>query len=245
MLDLMEQPVDFMHNLRYWRKVRSTRPQNLIAYWPLWEQAGGVAFDRSGNGRTGAYTGVTLGQPGIGDGRTSGLYDGTNDFTNIFNASLQAAFDGAEGTLMVWSQVFNAGVWTDGVNRRVLNLRSDGANRMFIELPIANGQINVTRLAGGVNRTRSIVGLSTTGWTNIIMTYSEAVDQMIVYLDGIQQGAILVGLGVWAGVIVANNVAIGATDTGPGNPYSGRIAHSAIWDAALSPAAALRLGRPV
>ena len=51
--------------LLYSEKVLALSP---IAYWPLWEAAGAVAEDISGNGFDGAYTGVTLGQTGIGDG---------------------------------------------------------------------------------------------------------------------------------------------------------------------------------
>ncbi len=53
-------------NRQYFRKVLSHRP---IAYWPLWEASGSVAFDLAGNALHGAYTGVTLGQVGVGDGR--------------------------------------------------------------------------------------------------------------------------------------------------------------------------------
>jgi len=49
-----------------------------IAYWPMDEQSGTVAVDQSGNGRNGAYTAVTLGQPGMGDGRTAASFDASS-----------------------------------------------------------------------------------------------------------------------------------------------------------------------
>lgn len=63
-------------------------PASLIGFWLQNEAAGGVSFDHSGYGRDGAYTGVTLGQPGIGDGSTAAGYDGINDFNNIYGADL-------------------------------------------------------------------------------------------------------------------------------------------------------------
>ena len=100
---------------QYYQKVLSYDP---IAYWMMDEKQGAVSYDmvtaRNTGARNGAYTGVTLGQPGIGDGNTSPLFDGANDFTNIYSASFNAAFNGAEGTLGIWMRVFNVAVWTDG-----------------------------------------------------------------------------------------------------------------------------------
>jgi len=53
---------------------------NLLAYWPLWEASGAVAYDISGNARNGTVTGATpAGGPGIGDGHTAFGFDG-NDY---------------------------------------------------------------------------------------------------------------------------------------------------------------------
>ena len=64
-------------------------PSSLIGFWPQNELSGGVSIDHSGLGHDGAYTGVTLGQPGVpGMGMTSPFYDGANDFNNIYSAGL-------------------------------------------------------------------------------------------------------------------------------------------------------------
>ena len=56
----------------YYKKVLATEPANLLAYWPLNEGSGSVADNLEGTAaRDGAYTGVTLGQAGIGDGWTA------------------------------------------------------------------------------------------------------------------------------------------------------------------------------
>ena len=49
-----------IEQLEYWQKVKSVSPGNLIVYWPLWEQYGATAYDLSGYGRNGTYTGVAL-----------------------------------------------------------------------------------------------------------------------------------------------------------------------------------------
>ena len=47
--------------------------------------------------RNGVYTGVTLGQSVAPF--TAPLFDGVNDFNNIYSASLATAFDATAGTL--------------------------------------------------------------------------------------------------------------------------------------------------
>jgi hypothetical protein len=50
-----------------------------VGYWPLSETAGGLANDTTGNAHDGLFSGgVTLSQPGIGDGKSSVLLDGTS-----------------------------------------------------------------------------------------------------------------------------------------------------------------------
>ena len=59
-------------------------PSGLIQFLPQNELAGGVSIDHSGLGHHGAYTGATLGQPGVpGMGMTSAGFDGLNDFDNL------------------------------------------------------------------------------------------------------------------------------------------------------------------
>ena len=94
----------------YANKVLSYSP---IAYWQLNELVGSVANDSSGNDYHGSIVGCTLGQPGIGDGQTSFLFDGINDLVTLPAVALNADFDGDEGTMMVWTRVFNLGVWTE------------------------------------------------------------------------------------------------------------------------------------
>ncbi len=73
----------------YLRKVRRTEPAHLVGAWLQNEPGGAVSFDHSGRGHHGAYTGVALGQPGVpGMRMTSPLYDGANDYNDIYSAGL-------------------------------------------------------------------------------------------------------------------------------------------------------------
>ena len=119
-------------SIEYYKKVLSLAGSSINGYWPMWEGSGSVSEDISSQGNTGAYTGVELGQAGIGDGRSCPLFDGTNDFNNVYSAGLDADFSNAEGTLAICGKVSAAGVWTDAAIRNLFSLAADGAN--FIEM---------------------------------------------------------------------------------------------------------------
>lgn len=226
----IDVPVWLEHRqLDYADKVLSVAPNNLIAYWKMDEAAGGVAVDSSPEGNDGAYTGVTLGQPGIGDGLTCPLFDGANDFNNIHSAALNADFDGAEGSLVIWVRLNGVGVWTDGANRFCINLRVNNNNRIHIQKPNSNSRLQWLYRAGAVVSQREETALSITDWMTLGFTWSAGADEAIAYRDGNQIGAILNGLGVWAGNLSATNTLIGAETTGPAAVMDGLEAHAALW----------------
>lgn len=222
--------------LAYTNKVIALAP---IAYWPQAESGGTVVVDESGNSRNGAYRASgepLLGQTGIGDGRTSALYDGTNDYANVFSASLQAAFNGSEGTLAFWLKVSGAGVWSDGVNRRMAIFRVDANNRLYMERSTTANRIVANYIAGATALAVNVTTAAPTDWLHFAMTWSKVADQFKCYVSGAQSGATQTGLGVWAGSIGATTTALGASDTSGTNPWSGNLAHVAVWASPLSAA---------
>lgn len=214
-------------------KVIDTFGSSLLAYWPLWELSGTTASDVSGNARNGVYTGVTLAQTGIGDGRTAAYYGGDGDRTNIYSASLAAAFGATEGTLMVWAKANNAGMWTDSTTRRLVYLSADVNNRIIINRDTTANTLSIFYIAGGTNKNRAIT-ISSTAWNCYVITWSKSADEVKVYLNGVQQGATLTGLGTWAGSLLSTTTQIGAQDTSGTNPWFGWLAHVAIGNRALT-----------
>lgn len=85
-------PVDILGNYDptfagYIYKLRQIESDNLVGLWAQNELAGGVSIDYSGHGYDGAYTAVTLGQPGVpGLGMSAAGYDGATSFNNIYSA---------------------------------------------------------------------------------------------------------------------------------------------------------------
>lgn len=228
------------NKVNYTQIVQSTATANLIAYWTMAEASGTVALDESGNGRVGAYTGVTLGQTGIGDGRTAPSFDGATSFNNVFSASLQSAFNSAEGTIALWVRVSGAGVWSDGVVRRFITLQVDANNRVYIEKVAGANTFGFNYVAGGTAKSRNR-STSTTAWLHAALTWSKSGDQVIAYFNGVQEGATMTGLGVWVGSIANTNSNIGANATTPTSVWSGNLAHAAVWTTPLSAAQVLSL----
>jgi hypothetical protein len=222
------------------RVLRIQRP-SLVAYLPLGERAGAVAIDASGNGRNGASTAVALGHPGPG-GRASGvLLDGSTSYINWYSTSLRDAFNNAEGSLVVWCKVPSA-VWTDGASHTLCRLRADANNSIDINKSTTNNRVNCAYLAGSTNSQVQITSITSLDWLCFGLTWSKAADQVIGYMNGVQQGATLTGLGVWAGNLASGNTVVGAATLTPTGAWNGHIAHAALWSTPLTAAEMLRLG---
>ncbi|MCK9602592.1 MAG: hypothetical protein M0R06_26330 [Sphaerochaeta sp.] len=228
----------------YLQTVRRICGGSLIAYWPLSEQAGDVAFDRSGRGHNGAYTGVTLAS-GLAPGRTlAPAYNGTDAFTNIYSAGLAGAFNGAKGTVLIWAKVGAAGAWTDGATRRTVLLRADGNNSISIDKSNTDNYVYFAYGAGGTVDTVLYNGLGgNTGWMMLGLSWDKAADQVKAYAQGAQVGATQTGLGTWSGALAATLTTLGATGTAVNNPWSGLLAHAIVCNVALSPVAIEQLYR--
>ena len=122
---------------------------SVVALWPLNETSGSTAYDVSGNGRNGAYTGVTLADAAGPKGGSAPLFDGANDYVNLYSTSLRDAFNGAEGSFLLWYKLYNSGVWTDGAGRYFYNFAADGSNYIRLSKTSATGQVDVRYNAGG------------------------------------------------------------------------------------------------
>lgn len=220
----------------YIRKVLGYNP---IAYWPLWETSGSVARCLVNPAQNGTYTGATLGQQGIGDGNTAPLFDGVNDYVDIHTAALDAAFDGDEGSAMIW--VFpSGGVWPAGESHSMcFNLFEDVNNRCRIHAEGGTGDMQFRRNASGTAKIIThATGAEPIAWHSTLLTWSlsTGVDgQLIAYWDGVQTGAIQTGIDAYLGSLSAVNTLIGAYSNAPPSlVWPGRLAHCVIFGRALS-----------
>lgn len=217
-------------------RIRATHPANLLAYWPLWDTQGTSAEDASTNNRNGAFVGSSyaLGQPGVGDGRTS--VSVTADAVNLYSASLRDSFSGAAGTFMVWARVSAAGVWTDGTERHIAHFSCfDGANYIRFYRPFVNYQIRLAYAANGTALTMSEPLRSDIAWMHLALTWDAAANRVIGYINGRPIGPAATGLGAWTGTLHPDFASLGAQRTDSlALPFTGNLAHAALWDVALA-----------
>lgn len=216
----------------YADKVRGFGP---IAYWPLWEASGTVARCLVNPAQNGTYSSDVSTWPvgtGIGDGNTAPAFDGANDRVDVLTAALTAVFSGSLGSMFMWVKVANAGVWTDGVERRIINLESAGGDYMMIRKLTTNDRLDWRYFRGGGAAVSETIVFNQTTWFPVGMTWSATANQVIYYVNGAQSGAI----DACAGWVQALNsrAYIGCAFVGPANVWSGPIAHVGMWGRVLS-----------
>ena len=222
----------------YISRVLNIAPGNLVAYWTLNEQAGSVVTDSAHaapSAFNGAYAGVTLNQPGIGDGSGCPAFNGTTSKINVYTAALVEAFPGDEGSLVLWARAADANVWTENW-RSLLRLQVNTSNRIALQRNSTANNLFMERIAGGANQNHTITGINVTTWMHLAITWSRAANQVRFYRDGTQQGSTRTCPNAWAGALDSGICVIGAETTNPINVWRGWLAHVALFNAPLAAA---------
>lgn len=225
------------------RMLRAFRP-DLVGYWPLNEAAGAIAYDISGNARHGAYTGVTLGQTGIGDGWTAPGFAASPSFVDLYSASLAAAFPSGDFFVSLWAKPNAAALWTDGSWHDLFKVLTDGASNINIGKSTTNYEIDGSHTGSGTGDTAYNAANTATGWQHYLLTGDRTADELNLYIDGAQSWPAFMrctGLGAWAGAIDPSWCVVGATNAGGGNGWLGNIAHVIVGNRALNGADAALL----
>ena len=204
-----------------------------IAYWPLAERFGSKAYDATQNHFDGNITGATLGEPGIGDGLTSMLFDGVNDIVDIWSPGFRDAFNELEGTAMIWWKVFNVGVWTDGAFRAAWSLTADDSNRVRIIKRNTNNDFDNIYEANGDDDRTSYGALTTIGWVHMALAWSDTADTVVSYFNAVPTSR--TPIGAWVGALNVNESNIGANEVGESH-WHGYLAHPALFDRPLTAA---------
>ena len=182
----------------------------------------------------GVYSNVTLGQPGIGDGRTSALFvPASGSYVNLFSAGLAADFNATELTFSVWAKVSAAGVWTDSTFRTLMIFRADSNNEMEIYKPSANNQLGIEYLGSGTTDFAVTSSYANTYWQHIALTLSKSADELKGYVNGVQAMATQSTLGTWSGALT--QAILGAYSLTPESLWSGYLAHGILLNRAATP----------
>lgn len=220
------------------QRILRTQNPNLIQYIKHSEPIGAiVANDFSKQVNDGIYSGVILGQSGIGDGLTAGAYDGSG-VTDLYSSALNDDFNGQEGTVLIYGRIATA-QWEDGTRRDLFMLRADGSNLVLARKDIANNSLSVVYGGGGVFDVIANTGIVSEKYFCFATAWSLSADELkFYYMDEdnafAQIGATATGLGTFVGNLASTTALLGASDTGATNPYIGDLAHFALWNIALT-----------
>jgi len=198
---------------------------------------GGIAYFDSVSvmgGTEGIYSNVGLNAGGIGDGRSSGLYDGSTSFTNVYSAVLASAFNSAEHTLAIWIKFASVSVWTDTLNRAQISMFVDANNRTELVKAAGNNTYAFVHVAGGTIKVYNHSPISFSDWWFACITISKSADTKKDYVNGVQVGSTLTALGNWSGGLPSNGCVIGARQTTPTIVNNGLLAHALLLNRAAT-----------
>lgn len=205
----------------YTQVVKSVFGSSLIGYWPLNEAAGTVAVDASGNGRHGAYTSVTLGQTGIGDGYTSTSFNGTTSKADIYSASFASAFDGNAGTLSVFA---TSADWASATLRVIGQIFVNASN--LIRISAQSGLVTFNHIGAGTSKSKQYqIKTGEAGFIRFSITWGAS--GLVYYVNDNAVSAPATGIGTFAGALSNSATMIGAQLTNTA-VWSGKISHAFI-----------------
>lgn len=210
-------------HIAYENKIRNMFSGSLLAYWPLWEAGGLVARDISGNGRNGAYsaTGVTYGNSGIGDGKTSVLLDGSAGLVNVFSASLASAFSATEGTLSLFA---TKTAWDNATTKSFLAFSADASNRIYLRKGATENQISFAFIANATTYGVSKL-ITNLNFNNYGITWSKTNNRIRFFVNGCLYHEFAYAE-TWAGALTT--AALGSAAATPSLPFDGKQAHGFI-----------------
>jgi hypothetical protein len=216
----------------YLSTILSTGP---IALWPLSETSGTAAICEPTT-YNGSHNAVTLNALTFPAGTPAPAYNGTTSYTNIYSAALASAFNGSEGSFMLWWRVSAAGVWTDNAQRHVFNFYVDASNAISMRKETTN-IMRAVYVAGGttsilVETTQPVI------WTNTVVTWSRSAGangEFRLFINGTQDGATATNIGNWTGAPISTRTILAAFSTTAAQ-WTGNLAFAALWTRALAPA---------
>jgi hypothetical protein len=217
-------------NPSYTSKILAIFGANIAAWWKMAEPSGTTSIDSSGHGVDGLYTGVLLGQAGMGDGLTSGYWDGINDRDYVYaGGAINSVFNGNEGSFMAWAKY--SGVWVDVEQRVICWFYVDG-NNLIALYKQTDGKVTALRNASGnLLFSRTPGEWSGAGWQHFGATWSKSADRLRLYINGAQIGADVSGLSTFSGALAAGYTALGSPDSiGSGTIWQGYLAHALLLD---------------
>lgn len=217
----------------YYTQIKAYAP---LLFPLLYETAGVVPYDSSGNGYNGIYTNCTLSNVvGPDGGAETPSLNGTTSLIDFSGAGIGPAFNGNTGSLHLWIKASAAGVWTDGATRTLVYIFVNANNQITINKSSTNNRITFQFIGGGTTDTINADGIAGTNWISVGFKWDRTGANAIeAYINGVSAGTSPT-LGTWVGL--PGTIMFGST--GAAQYWSGSIGLPALWTTPLATAAFL------
>lgn len=176
----------------YYQRLISMFGASLKRYFMIDESSGTTAIDSSPNHINGTYANLTLGQPGIGDGKTSAAYNGSNS------------------NLTAGTNVLSGAAWDECTLGMYVKTNDPAETQVFFSIYDITGFVQVIQCGVAINTPNKlevihkITGLEKTGsvdftstaWNSIIMSISRSSNRLRLIVNGIIAKTVT-GFGTW------------------------------------------------
>ena len=211
----------------YISTVLSTKPDNIVAYYPMNEASGNTMTDVK-NSRNGTYSAsVTKGVTGIGDSQTAVNVTSTQSISASV-AGVLSGFSPESGAVSFWINVDSA--WLNDGAEHFLFYTANGSSAISIKKLTVDSTLQLTY--------KSLIQYHTmkSGWNHIAFTWDVTNNRMNGLVNG---NNFLIGDGfsnplpVWTGGAITSFI-IGNSVGGGAQSLDGDIAHFGIWNNYLS-----------
>ncbi len=221
---------------------------SLIWFPKLSDLTGTTAVDYSAaGGRDGTYSGnVTLANATGPAGQPCPTFGGVNGKVVPTVAALAAlntagVFNPLEGTLGIWFRFNSAALLNDANIYAMIEIGVDANNRYLIYKSAAN-TISVFYHIGASSATLNLATAFTSlAMHHALLTWSQSLNLIRRYLDGVQVGADVNYSGIWAGALNATWTQIGAVNNS--SYYPGNQSYPFLTNVFSTPAQAQAAGR--
>lgn len=218
------------------RTMRSLTP---IGLWPLDETSGTTAYDASGGGHNGTYSGATNGSVARGNLLTYPDFDGADDYVSVPTWAGINNLQSSDFTACAWIHKDNSGEGTTG---RIFNKRASGAGGgegwVFFADDVASIGAQVPGLATTVAEARGADNaVPHSHWYFVSMWWTLSTRQITLFCNGVEIGYATrtSGAGAVSGDDSSGPLLIGNSSPGD-RTFDGGIAYAALYSGNMSAA---------
>lgn len=196
--------------------------------WPFVNVPSGSVVYATNASYNGAHVGLTLQDTaGPVPGSLAPLWDGTNDYADIFTAALAGAWNPAALSAFLFIKVAS-GAWTDATIRYLFNIQVNGANRVYIRKNGTNNQLRAFYAAASSNKVIDSTAIGgSTDWNGLGLTAAAAADEFKFFINGSQVGSTLNTIGTWTASPIVSAL-VGSQPTAPSNVFNGHECYMAL-----------------